>query len=189
MTSFMIGLIRENFVEFLAILLSVVGGVVGLRQWIKGNDYKRAEIAKGLINQIRDDKEIASIMDAIDWSNGFIYDGKFHFISSEGFENIVDERKLFVAVDRTLAHFNYICYLRSLGIFKRKDMIIFEYAIQRIFSNEHILNYLHSLGLWSEKNSVSCSYTTLIDYGKKMNYVEEDFCKRDAEHYKCYLVI
>ena len=187
MIEFIKNLFLNNFLETAALIFSVIGGIVGLKQWIKGNDYKRAAIVKELITQVRDDKEIASVMDYVDWSEGFYYDGKFHFKESADNAAIKDEQHLFVAVDRTLAHFNYICYLKSLGIFHKKDMKVFEYALQRLLDNEHICNYLHSLSLWTEILGVSCSYKHLIDYGKKKHLVSGGFGKKDSNEYHCFL--
>ena len=38
MLDLVLDILRENILEGLALSLSVIGGVVGLRQWVKGND-------------------------------------------------------------------------------------------------------------------------------------------------------
>ena len=182
-------ILQEHCIEVLALILSLIGGVIGLRQWVKGNDYKRAEIAKELITQIRDDKEIAFIMDLIDWPDNFTYDGKFHMNSDLNTIQYRDEQELFIAMDRTLAHFNYICYLHALKIFEKKDMVIFMYEIRRLFDNEHICNYLYSLTLWSTSLHVKCSYSHLVSYGIKMGYVSRDFYDKSSSNYTCFLKI
>ncbi len=95
--------LKGDYAQILTITLSVIGGLVGLRQWIKGNDYKRAAIVKELIAEVRDDREIAFIMDAVDWLDGFYYNGIFH-LSKKGLNGFDNEKQLFVAIDRTLAH-------------------------------------------------------------------------------------
>ena len=194
----------DSVLDILALSLSVIGGVVGLSQWVKGNDYKRAEIAKELITQIRDDKEIAFIMDLIDWPDKFEYDGEFHVVEgmekprSKDIQELYNDlemfksgpnQKLFIAIDRTLAHFNYICYLHELKIFKKEDMAIFMYEIRRLFDNEHICNYLYSLTLWSMSLHVECSYSHLVSYGIKMGYVSRDFYDKSSSNYTCFLKI
>lgn len=185
---FVISLIQEQFIETIALISSIVGGCIGLTQWKKGNDYKRAALARKLINQIRDDKEISAVVDMIDWSDGIEYDGKFHFVNEARKESFLsDESQLFLAIDRTLAHFNYICYLKRLHIFYDQDMNLFDYTLRRLFDNEDICNYLHSLSLWSESLDVLCSYEHLIQYGKKKSYIDKSFGKKYSKKYKRFL--
>lgn len=185
-----ISLIQEQFIETMALISSVVGGCIGLTQWKKGNDYKRAALARELINQIRDDEEISAVVDMIDWSDGIKYDGEFHFVNEARKESFLsDESKLFLAIDRTLAHFNYICYLEGLHIFYDQDMNLFDYTLRRLFDNKDICNYLHSLSLWSESLDVSCSYEHLIQYGKEKSYIDKSFGKKYSKKYKRFLEI
>lgn len=185
-----ISLIQEQFIETIALISSVVGGCIGLTQWKKGNDYKRAALARKLINQIRDDKEISAVVDMIDWSDGIEYNGEFHFVNEARKESFLsDESQLFLAIDRTLAHFNYICYLKSLHIFYNQDMNLFDYTLRRLFDNKDICNYLHSLSLWSESLDVSCSYEHLIQYGKEKSYIDKSFGKKYSKKYKRFLEI
>lgn len=176
-------------VESFALIISCIGGAFGLYQWRKGNIIKRAEIMKKLISQIREDKEIASSIELIDWGDGFEYDGKFHFKNEKAKEILIDEHNLFCSIDKTLSFFNYICYLRSLHIFKRKDLNIFDYNIRRLFDNTDICNYLHSLALWSNYLNISCSYEQLIKYGKKRGFVSKDFGTKRKSRYECFLCI
>lgn len=187
---FVISLIQGQFIETIALISSIVGGCIGLTQWKKGNDYKRAALARKLINQIRDDKEISAVVDMIDWSDGIEYDGEFHFVNEARKESFLsDESQLFLAIDRTLAHFNYICYLKRLHIFYDQDMNLFDYTLRRLFDNEDICNYLHSLSLWSESLDVLCSYEHLIQYGKKKSYIDKSFGKKYSKKYKCFLEV
>lgn len=121
-------------------------GVFALLQWKKSNDYKRADLINELINKIRDDKDIAKIMDIIDWNNGLKYNGEFSVSNdSNACGEMEQDENLFQKIDSTLSHFSYICYLNKLHIFKRVDMCVFDYEIKRIFDNYEISNYLYSL--------------------------------------------
>ena len=184
----MIDIICDHEIEFFTVVFSVLGGLFGLVQWKKGNDYKRAEMAKLLINQTRDDKEIAYIIDLIDWNKGIYYKGKFKYQKEAVIKySLTDEQQLFIAIDRTLAHFNYICYLKALHIFKRKDMALFDYLIKRIFNNIEICNYLYSLLYWTVGLNVACSYKHLICYGLKRGFIGNEFIKEQADSYTHFL--
>ena len=78
---------------------------------------------------------------------------------------------LFKKIDKTLAHFSYICYLKKINILTKKDMRHFDYEIQRLADNEHIANYLHSLYHWSSDLGVTMSFSFLLDYCIRKKYL------------------
>ncbi len=90
--------------------------------------------------EVRDNDDIATIMDVIDWDDAFFYDGKFHLYKTDKvqLENLTDS-DFFRKIDKTLNHFSYICYLKKEKVIKNNDMRSFEYALTRIFQNEHML--------------------------------------------------
>ena len=107
--------LSSNLFDCVSLILAAIGGFFALHQWKKSNIYKRGEIVEKLIKAVRDDEDIATIMDVVDWNDGIEYDGKFYI--SQTVErsdlNQLDDEELFKKVDKTLAHFSYICYLRS----------------------------------------------------------------------------
>ena len=149
---------------------------------------KRAEIVHGLIETIRDNEDIATVMDIIDWNEAFSYDGKFHLRKSDSKElQDKSDDDLFYMIDKTLSHFSYVCYLRNQKVLKRKDMRSFEYCLKRIFDNYHIGNYLFSLYHWSKHLGTTMSFIFLIEYALKKGYLSESFTQRNSTDYTCYL--
>lgn len=180
----------EHIGEIVTVVLAAIGGIFALLQWKKSNDYKRADLINGLINKIRDDKDIAKIMDIIDWNDGLKYDGEFSISpDSNAYEIMEHDENLFQKIDSTLSHFSYICYLNKLHVFKRVDMCVFDYEIKRIFDNPEISNYLYSLFLWSVCLNVACPYKHLIVYGLRKKYLQINFLSRNSKSYYCYLKV
>lgn len=166
-----------NVLDAVGTVIAVVGAWLALVQWAKGNDYKRAEQVQALITKVRDDEDIAKIMDIIDWDKKIEYNGKFH---AEG----MDERELFIKVDKTLSHFSYICYLWKRKCLKDKDMYHFEYELRRIVDNPSMADYLHSLYHWSRSLKTKCSFEYLIDYSLKKGYLDRKQFSIVSEHGK-----
>lgn len=178
----------ENVFYIASPIIAIIGGGFALFQWRKGNIYKRAEILQKLIETIRDDEDISAVMDVIDWNEGFSYYGKFKLSdkSRTTLSNITDD-DFFHMVDKTLAHFSYICYLRNQRTLTKKDMCVFEYALRRLMDNRNIKNYLYSLYHWSASLNTAMSFSFLIKYGLKKGYLSPEFKYYPATCYICYL--
>lgn len=176
-----------NMLTFFAV---VIGGFFALNQWKTQVKHKRDEIVKELICKVRDDEDISSIMDVIDWDEGILYNGKFSINPDYPKETLkgLDADDLFKKIDKTLAHFSYICYLESNKTLTNKDMYPFEYQLRRLADNRHVSNYLFSLYHWSTYLSVKCSFEYLIQYSMKKGYFSEDFKSIDSNAYICSLV-
>jgi len=180
----------QDVVAFLSFVAVVIGGGFALHQWRIGIKQKRAETVEKLIKSVRDDMDIATIMDIVDWDKGFCYNGEFR-LKDEGLRKTmggISNEELFKMIDRTLAHFSYICYLKNLNLIKSKDMRNFEYEIRRLADNGHIANYLHSLHLWSESLGVSMSFSFLLDYCIVKGYFTEDIKDRNSSKYTNWLL-
>ena len=180
-----------TYADAFAVIFAVVGGCFALRQWNTQIKHKRAEIVKELISKVRDDEDIASIMDAIDWNEGILYNGKFSVNPKYPKATLkeVSGDDLFKKIDKTLSHFSYICYLKATRTLTEKDMSVFEYELRRIADNRHIANYLHSLYLWSQYLNVNCSFKYLIQHSLEKRYLANDFKERASKNYTCYLSI
>ena len=179
----------QDFTSIFMLLAAVVGGIFALRQWVKRNIYKRGEIVQQLIKILRDDKEIATTMDVIDWSEGFFYNGKICLsrpVNRKCLETLEDD-DFFKMIDRTLSHFSYICYLYHQKTLGNKDMKVFDYEIRRLIDNRHIRNYLFSLHHWSKSLNVKTSFWFLIKYSLKKKYLSKDFNDMDSENYQLFL--
>lgn len=179
--------LQEHIGETITITLSVLGGIFALLQWKKSNDYKRAELVNGLINTIRDNKTNSVVIDMIEWAE-LVYDSKFKTKNTRGIEGCSSSEQMTIMVDGVLAHFNYICYLKRLHIFKRKDMAVFDYEIKRLFDNDQVCNYLYSLFLWSTSLGVMCSFKHLIRFGLRKRYLHISFLSEQSKNYICWLV-
>lgn len=184
----LIEMMFQDLVGFTTLFFGIIGGGFALYQWRKSNVYKRGEIVKNLIEKVRDDEDIATIMDIIDWNNGLVYDGKFYIEDTDVANTIsIEDNELFKKIDKTLSHFSYICYLKHNNTLTDKDMKIFDYEIRRLVDNEHVVNYLYSLFHWSSSLNVSMSFEYLIKYSIKKGYIKNDFREVPSKHYTQYL--
>lgn len=175
-----------RYTDLLTLVLACVGGLFALYQWRIQIKQKRAEIVEDQIHKVRDDIDVSTIMDGIDWDEGFEYDGKFKVVDPTKFPGLTDD-DLFKKIDKTLSRFAYICYLKKTKAIGKKDFIVFEYAIRRIMDNRHICNYLYSLYHWSQCLNVSCSFDNLIQYGLEKKYLDPSFQKIESTKYTCFL--
>lgn len=182
---------KSDWFELVSLVTAVIGGAFALYQWTKSNMYKRGDIVESLIKAINDDPDIATIMDICDWNDGFIYNGKFTISRAASRSDLVgmDSEELFKKIDRTLAHFSYICYLNSKKALTKKEMVIFNYKIKRLAENIHIANYLFSLYHWSDSLGVQMSYIYLAEYCVKKGYLHKDFKERTSKYYKQMLLL
>lgn len=180
--------ISEN-VDVIKLLFAVLGGAFALYQWRIQIVQRRAEKVKELICKVRDDPDIAEIMDVIDWDEGIEYDGKFFVNRNCPKEALtkISADDLFQKIDKTLSHFSFICYLRANRTLTKKDMVIFEYGLRRLADNPHIGNYLYSLHHWSNSLNVPCSFGYLITYAIRKGYFSKDFKSIASENYENYL--
>lgn len=180
-------------VSIITLFFAFVGGCFALYQWNKNTTYKRAEVVKSLIESVRGNPNISTVMDIIDWNEDFTYDGKFSIQKGTKIKVLMDlsDDDLFKMIDQTLSMLSYICYLKSVRTITKKDMRFFEYELRRVVDNPHIRNYLYSLYHWSESLGVETSFSYVIEYGLKKGYLDKNFKKYDPHHetYKCFLLV
>lgn len=179
-------------IDFISLIFVFIGGFFALFQWRKSLVLKRIEIIKSLIESTRQDNDVSTIMDIIDWNNNLSYNGKFHIIqNNNNFLNNISDDDLFKMIDHTLSTFSYICYLKSVNTITRKDVDFFEYEIHRLIDNEHIINYLYSIYHWSNKLNVKTSFIYLIEFCIKKKYIDISFKTYTTNNskYTCFLDI
>lgn len=181
----------SDWISLITLITVIIGGFFALHKWKESIITRRLDTVKELIDIIRNDKDISTIMDIIDWDEDFEYDGKFKVINNDSRKSLedVDDSSLFRMIDKTLAHFSYICYLKKKKSLKKSDIKIFDYQIRRLFDNRHIRNYLYSLHRWSKSLNVSMSFKYLVEYGIKKRFLHLDFYFKKSKHYICYLKI
>lgn len=183
-----LGFSTDNLLQIIALILTACGGAFALWQWIKSNEYNRSEYVGKIITKLRDDEDIAFVMELIDWNNGFYYDGAFHYSDSISQQDMaVSEERLFQKIDKTLAHFSYVCYLHKNNIISADDMAFYEYALRRLIDNPYISDYLYSLYHWSASRQVRCSFVYLIEYALKNDYLNESFKSKQCSDYSLWL--
>lgn len=183
-------------VNVISMIFVFIGGCFALWQWRKSLIYKRIEIVQALITNTRQDKTVSMIMAIIDWDKDFYYNGGFHIKRENARSDLMElsDEEFFDKIDHTLSVFSYICYLKSVGTIKYRDMRFFEYEIRRLIDNRHIANYLYSLYHWSKKLKVNMSFSYLADYCIKKKYIDKSFkvyntYDNNSSKYKCYLVV
>lgn len=177
-----------DIINVASLIAVIIGGAFALYQWKKGNVYKRTEIVEKLIETVRTDSDISSIIELIDWEQ-LTYDGDFYLKieqSDESF-NYVYEKDLSKKIDKTLAHFSYICYLKKQHTLTKKDMKIFDYEIRRFVDNNDIANYLFSLYHYSKSLNVHMPFSYLVEHCVKKGVISNDFYDLESENYECFL--
>ena len=152
----------DNFLSLISIILIIVGGFFALKKWNLELKTKRAEFLEQINLNIRSDDKLAEITYLIEYDFSW-YNENFHG-NKTGLE---------FSVDRFLAYFDYICYLKKLGNFTKKEMMIFQYRIIRIFNSPCVRNYLWNIYHFSKKSKTCCSFTNLINYGIKNRLIDK----------------
>ena len=165
-------------------IITIIGGVWTLYVWNKKNKFRQIEKIQQLMDKTRDDKTIAEVISLIDWDR-ISYNGNFDVHKNIQISFPQDE--LGRNVDRTLAIFSHICYLRSLKILTDNDIAIFDYRLHRIAQNKHILNYLFSLHHWSEAIGVTMSFEELSKYFLEHGLLRDDYNCPKSDNYECCL--
>lgn len=179
----------SNIIDVLSLLAVMIGGGFALKKWNTSIKERRSIIVQNLIEEVRGDNQIATVMDLIDWNEDFIYDGRFHLNPNSNRNCLkgMDDNSLFKMIDKTLSLFSYICYMKKKKIILNSDIVFFDYELKRLFDNQHITNYLFSLFHWSKHIEVEMSFKYLIDYGIKKKYLSKDFYSKSSNNYKCFL--
>jgi uncharacterized protein YxeA len=121
----------DNYLSLVSIFLIIIGGIFALKRWNLEIKTKRAEFLEQINSYIRSDDKLAEITYLIEYDFSW-YNEYFHG-NKTGLE---------FSVDRFLSYFDYICYLREIGNFKEKEMVVFKYRIIRIFNSPCVRNYL-----------------------------------------------
>ncbi len=181
----------SDYISIITLVVGVVGGVIALKQWRDSILEKRSIVLKDLIEKVRTDEQIATVMDMIDWNEDFKYDGKFRIKSNTSRKILheLDDTNFFKMIDKTLSYFSFICYLKKKRIIRDDDVVFFDYELRRLFDNEHISNYLYSLYHWSKQLGIEMSFSYLIDFGLEKGYLTKDFLRLDVSKYICYLTV
>lgn len=160
----------EDHISLLTFIGVVVGGIFALFQWRKGTALKRAEYIKELTEKIRTDKDIFETIYMFDYGEEW-YNSKFHQSGD------VERR-----VDRTLAYFSYILYLRNEKLISKKEFSFFRYDIERILRNNQLQDYFYNLFHFSKTQDVPFSFDILLNYAKASKLLDPDF--ENPEAYK-----
>lgn len=153
----------EEHIDFLTFISVAIGGMFALYQWKKSTALKRADYIKELTEKIRTDESIFETIYLFDYSQEW-YNSDFHQSGDL-------ERK----VDRTLAHFSYILYLKKEKIISEKEFIFFKYDIERILFSDQTQDYFYNLFHFSQTQGIPFSFNILLDYAKENNLVDADF--------------
>lgn len=168
----------EVWINIVGLVIATVGSILALIQWRKSNDYKRAEFVRGLIEALREDDDIALVMEMIDWDDGLRYDGKFHITEAckEDRFRKMKEHELSSKIDKTLSHYSYICYLAQSKCLSLQEMNGFEYEIRSLTCNPQIMNYLYTIFHFSNTRKVNTTFIYLVDYCITRKWIEyKDF--------------
>lgn len=164
-----------DIINFISMILVVIGGWVGYHQWKKSVKIKRAEYLNELTEKIRTDEDISEMIYILDYDSNW-YVESFH--QSGEFE-----RKM----DKTLSYFSYICYLFNNNLIEKGEFDFLKYKINRILRNKSTIKYFYNLYHFSEKYNLPITFKFLFEYGKKEKIYDEEFYNKSSTHYPHYL--
>lgn len=152
----------ENVISFLFALFAVTGGVFALFQWISANKTKRAELINLINEKLRFDQEMVEAIRMVE------YDDLWYTYSFHNSQNGTEAR-----IDKLLSYLSYICYIKQMGVIRKKEFTIFEYSLNRTCSSWAVQKYLWNLYHFSKSQGTKCSYQFLIDYGIKNKLIDK----------------
>ena len=138
----------EKIVQWIEIISKVLGSIAIILawfQWKETNRLKRADHLQQLGVLLLENKEIQEVLHILIVGSTW-YDAKtWSFVSVEM------EQK----VDRFLAYYSYVCYLRDNGLLGEKEFLIFKYDLAVIGSNPDMQTYLKHLQENAENSKLS----------------------------------
>lgn len=169
----------SDLIAALSLLFAIIGGIFAYYQWRKSILFKRAAYINELTEKTRTDSDIQETVYLLDYGEKW-YSENFH-----GSGEL--ERK----VDKTLAYFSYICYLKKHRLITKNDFAFFRYEIERILMNSDVQDYFYNLYHFSRKFKLPLSFYYLFNYGKDNKQYDSDFFCCDSykttEKYHHYL--
>lgn len=128
--------VADSWVELVswggALSVGIVGVIKGLLLFKRGNEIRRAELLKTLLDEFNGDS-VSTSLHAID-------EGKV--VCST--KILLDEknRASVRLADPALLFFSNVCYLRQNGLISTKEFAFFRWKIQRILENTSISAYI-----------------------------------------------
>ena len=157
-----------HVVKIIACLATAFGVIMGIVQWRKGVLLKRAELIDAILEKFRTDANIRKAVYLFDYDQ-FWYNEKFHDASTR--EDYVDIG---------LEYFSYVCYLRKIGILRRKDFALFRYTVYRALSNIGIQDYFYNLYHLSQAQHTDFPFPALLWFARKEKILHDGFYSPDA---------
>lgn len=154
--------------KIIACLSTAFGVIMGIVQWRKSVLIKRAELIDEILEKFRTDANIRKAVYQFDYDQ-FWYNEKFHDTSTR--ENYVDIG---------LEYFSYVCYLRKIGILRRKDFELFRYIIYRALSNLGVQDYFYNLYHFSRAQHTDFPFPALLWFAKKEKILYDGFYSSDT---------
>ena len=164
-----------DVLSFLALLLSVCGGVVALFQWHDSNKLKRAEYVNNLFKEFNNNPDVKKVLYNIDYDVDW-YNENFH-----------NSGELEQATDIALNYYSYICYLYETNLIKKREFEFYRYQVERILKNSEVQHYFYNIYHNAKyyKNEMSFSY--LFKYGERNKFFDKDFYDPLSKKYKAFL--
>lgn len=157
-----------QWAKIIACLATAFGVIIGVVQWRKSVLIKRAELIDEILEKFRTDANIRKAVYLFDYDQ-FWYNEKFH-----------DTSRREDCVDIGLEYFSYVCYLRKIGILRRKDFALFRYIVYRASSNLGVQDYFYNLYHFSQAQHADFPFPALLWFASKENILHDDFYSSDA---------
>jgi len=171
-------LTNENVISLFAIIVTSIGVIIALRQWIQHVKIQRSEFVKQLIDKLRFDESVSEAAYIIDYDLDW-YNSTFHNNSNRVLES---------KIDKYLAYLSYLCYLIETKSITKKEVQLFEYKLFRTVQSPSVQAYLWNLTHFSQKFGIKCSCYKLVEYGIKRKIIKNDFLPIDCGRFQKTLI-
>lgn len=128
--------LAESWIQLITWGCGLIGGILGIIKGLilfsRSNELRRAELLKSLLNEYNSDR-VCNSLHAID-EDKVAYSKKLSLpLKLESSVRLADPALLF---------FSNVCYLRSLGLIRKKEFAFFRWKIILILEKQSIADYI-----------------------------------------------
>lgn len=127
----------DIIVVLVGLITAICGVFKGVREAKKGNEIRRAELLRKLLDRYYS-IEITDSIKAID-ENIVSFTYKRDFSVSE------DAKKSITLTEPALLFFSNVCYLKENDLLSSKEFELFEWCLRKIMANQSVFDYVRYL--------------------------------------------
>lgn len=127
----------DIIVVLVGLITAICGVFKGVREAKKGNEIRRAELLRKLLDRYYS-IEITDSIKAID-------ENKVSFTYKRDFSVSEEAKKSISLAEPALLFFSNLCYLKENGLLSPREFELFEWRIQKIMANQSVIDYVRFL--------------------------------------------